>query len=49
MFTERSPWNTKISMKSQAYLKKIPRYNQFTWNSQDKSGIALLTSSWRLF
>lgn len=48
MFTARSPWNTKIPMKSQAGLRKSPRHNQFALNSQAISGIALLAPIQRL-
>lgn len=49
MFIERRPWNSKIFMKSQTDLKKSPRYDKFTLNSQAISGIALLASNQRLF
>lgn len=49
MITERSPWNSKISLKSQAGLKKSLRYYQFTLNSQAVLGIALLASNLRVF
>lgn len=37
------------SIKNQAGLKKSPRYNQFTLNSQAISGIELLASHKKIF